>query len=255
MCSEISHIFQFPGLVAVDADTVPHGVITYTLTGADSQYFTLHPHTAEMTTNLVFDAEATHTYVDLQVTAADNGDLNSTVPLTVIIGDENDFSPFFTLAINTSVTVSEAVLPGATVTVVTAQDNDVRGNILNFSLGGIQSNDGGNPFVIDSATGAITIGDGGLDFELSTCYIVTVIVRDSGSPSQSNSAQLLVLLTDVNDNAPEFKPETQQLTLLENSPIGIQHECMQTFYENVLHIFMYVNSSIHSCSCTATAPM
>lgn len=223
-------LMQFPDLVATDVDTTANGVITYSLTGADSQYFVLNPQTAEITTKQVFDAELKQTYTDLQVTATDNGGLNSTVPLIVFVGDENDFSPFFTTEANATVMVSEALLPGASVFVVTAADSDVQGNILNFTLGGIQlegQNDGGSqsPLMIDAATGAITVGEGGLDFELSSYYILTVTVRDSGSPPRSNSTHILVLLTDVNDNAPVFTPATQPFTVMENSPMG-KHQPM-----------------------------
>ena len=217
---------QFPSLVAVDADTASNGVITYSLRGADSHYFSLDPTSAEITTTTVFDAEVAHTYDDLEVVAMDNGGLSSGVPLTVVVGDENDFAPFFTIPVNTTVMVSEGLAPGGGVVIVTASDGDVRGNVLNFSLGGYQR-DGAegelttnNPFVIDSSTGAITVGDGGLDFELSFYYVLSVIVMDSGSPSLTNSTQLLVLLIDVNDNSPIFTPLSQSFSVQENSPIG-----------------------------------
>ena len=212
--------------MAIDTDSAPNSLITYNLTGADSQYFTLNPETAEITTATVFDAEETHTYYDLEMVAMDNGGLSATVPLTVVIGDENDFSPFFTIEANTTVVVSENLGPGETVIVVTARDQDVRGHILNFTLGSYQrrgAEEGlttDNPFDIDSSTGAITVGNRGLDFELSFYYVLTVMVEDSGSPSLSNSTQLLVLLTDVNDNSPAFSPLSQHFTVLENSPPG-----------------------------------
>ena len=218
------YFLQFPDLVATDADTSPNGEVTYSLTGGDAQFFILDPQTAGLTTQQTFDAEETQTFADLQVVATDNGGLSSTVPLTVFIGDQNDFSPFFTIAVGTNMTVSEALQPGAVVIIVTAMDRDVQGNTLNFSLGGIQeqsSNASGNPFVIDPLTGAITVGEGGLDFERSFYYVLTVVVQDSGVPARSNSTQVLILLTDVNDNPPEFTPPSQPFSVEENSPIGI----------------------------------
>ena len=180
----------------------------------------LDPQTAELTTSAVLDAEVTHTYHDLQVVAMDNGGLNSTISLTVIVEDENDFSPFFTTEANTTVTVSEALAPGDVVTVITASDRDARENILTFSFGGEGELMSDNPFVINSSTGAIAVGDRGLDFELSPQYTLTVVVEDSGSPPHSNSTQIVVLLTDVNDNPPTFNPQSQSFNILENSPIG-----------------------------------
>ena len=215
---------QFPDLVATDADTASNGMVNYTLSGADAQYFSLDPQTAEMTTQQRFDAEVIHIYSDLQVIATDNGGLTSTVPLIVYIGDENDLSPYFTIGVNTTVTVTEALSTGANVFIVTATDGDVQGNVLNFTLGEIlqdtQSNVEDSPFELNAATGAITVSNSGLDFELSSYYLLTVIVQDSGSPPRSNSTQLLIRLTDVNDNSPVFIPPSQPFHLVETSPIG-----------------------------------
>ena len=221
-CTHTHTYTQFPGLVATDADTAPNGVITYTLAGADARYFSLDSQTAELTSRETFDAEMEHTYTDLLVIATDNGGLSSNASLTVIISDENDFSPFFTIPVNTTVLVSEGLSPDATVIVITAADNDIQGNVLNFTLGGVQHGGGSsmNPFMIDSGTGAITVGSGGLDFELSFYYVLTVMVQDSGSPSLSNVTAILVLLSDVNDNAPVFTPRSQHFTVQEHSVIG-----------------------------------
>ena len=230
---------QFPDILAVDSDTAPNGVITYTLTGNDAQYFSLNPTTALLTTAALFDAEVLHTYRDLQVVATDNGGLSSSVPLTVVIEDVNDFTPFFTIGANTTVTVSEALSPGDVVIVVTASDSDGRDNVLVFSLGGYvqEGVDGeltsGNPFIIDSATGAIAVGDAGLDFEMSSYYILTVNVEDSGTPPQSNSTQIVVVLTDVNDNSPIFIPEFQSFYVVENSPTG-KLEYKVSGYNNIV---------------------
>ena len=249
--------YQFPELLATDADTASNGVITYTLTGADAHYFTLDPQTAQLATEVVLDAEVLHTYHDLQVVATDNGGLSSTVPLQVIVEDVNDFTPLFTIEANTTVTVSEALAPEEVVFVVTASDSDARENILSFSLGPYQQNrvDGeltsGNPFVIDSATGAISVGGQGLDFELSSYYILTVTVEDSGSPPQSNSTQLVVFLTDVNDNSPTFNPHSQSFNILENSPTGKirDHLISVLYFRSNQFLPMYTSQSVgYECS-------
>ena len=215
--------------MATDADSPSNGIITYTLTGADAQFFSLDRQSAQLTTTATFDAEVTHTYHDLQVVATDNGGLSSTVPLTVVVGDENDFSPIFTIDVNTTVSVSEGLAPGEVVVVVTASDRDVRGNALNFSLGaylqeGVEGElTSNNPFVIEPTTGAITVGNQGLDFELSLYYGLMVIIEDSGSPPLSNSTRLLILLTDINDNSPTFTPQLQTFSTPENSPTGKIH--------------------------------
>jgi hypothetical protein len=106
------------------------------------------------------------------------------------VGDENDFTPYFTIGVNTTVTVSESLSPGDDVFIVTATDSDVRGHVLNFTLGDfIHSGEGSvdNPFQIAPATGAISVGSGGLDYERAVYYLLTVAVEDSGSPPLANS--------------------------------------------------------------------
>lgn len=44
--------------------------------------------------------------------------------------------------------------------------------------------------------------------------------QDGGSPSRSNTTQLLVNVKDVNDNAPRFYTSLFQESVSENVPVG-----------------------------------
>ena len=216
-----SHV-QFPELRATDADTISTGEITYTLAGEGSQMFTINTQTAEITTAAVFDAEEVQSFNTLQVTATDNGGLNSTIEFTILIADQNEFSPNFTIPDSNIITISEALQPGAQVFIVTARDDDVQGNTLNFTLERIlnEAERESDEFAIDSLTGAITVSNQELDYESSSSFILTVGVHDSGVPTLSNSINISILLTDVNDNSPSFIPSLQMFFLEENSPLG-----------------------------------
>lgn len=50
--------------------------------------------------------------------------------------------------------------------------------------------------------------------------MIPVIARDRGNPSLSSSATVTVVLSDVNDNAPQFESCRYDLWIAENSPIG-----------------------------------
>ena len=50
---------------------------------------------------------------------------------------------------------------------------------------------------------------------------ITVIARESGSPL-SGTAQVIIQLTDVNDNTPVFQPSPIALSVQENQPVPTQ---------------------------------
>ena len=209
--------FQIPELLAVDADTAANGQITYALTGADSQYFSLDPQTAQLTTAAIFDAEMIQSLTDLQVAAADSGGLSTTASLTVFIQNENDLTPVFTVPAGTNRTISEASSPGSQIITVAAVDGDVQEDTLTYSLEGDGSE---TVFTIDHLTGAISVGEQGLDYEATSSFLLTVAVTDGGSPPRNASTDVLILLEDVNDNSPVFLGPSQPLEVMEYTPVG-----------------------------------
>ena len=47
-----------------------------------------------------------------------------------------------------------------------------------------------------------------------------VLVLYTGTPAKSSSAQVVVTITNVNDNVPEFEQELYSLSLAESTPVG-----------------------------------
>lgn len=74
-------------------------------------------------------------------------------------------------------------------------------------------------FSINTSSGEIVTA-ASLDFESAQSYVLTVVVTDSGSPPLSSSANLTVLVEDVNDNPPIFSEEIYTLLLNESTPMG-----------------------------------
>ena len=58
-------------------------------------------------------------------------------------------------------------------------------------------------FTIDSTSGEIKTWTG-LDYETEKSHLITVKVRDLGSPPNSNTCQVKVQVSDVNDVPPKF---------------------------------------------------
>ncbi|XP_016284132.2 LOW QUALITY PROTEIN: protocadherin beta-11 [Monodelphis domestica] len=59
-----------------------------------------------------------------------------------------------------------------------------------------------------------------LDREEHPELILTITALDGGSPPSSGTAQVLVLVVDINDNAPVFAQPRYEVQIPENSPIG-----------------------------------
>lgn len=169
-----------------------------------------------------------------------NSPKKSIVPVTVYIKDQNDNYPEFSE--NTyEVHVPEDCETGTTVAWLRAFDED-SGNygtkgIRYTSLGGslaqtyvfVQKKNSVSNFdgkidificslTLDYHTGLITVKQSGVAFdrELASRHYLTVEARDDLGKGNRNTAQLIVNIVDVNDNAPTFLQNKYEAVLLEN---------------------------------------
>lgn len=87
---------------------------------------------------------------------------------------------------------------GAPVLVVEATDGDVGENArITYTI------DDDQVFRIDAATGAITTV-APLNREKIPGYTISVTAQDNGNPPLSDTTDVEIVITDVNDNAPAF---------------------------------------------------
>lgn len=152
----------------------------------------------------------------LTVTATDSGGKMNTATVYVNVTDANNFSPVFENA-PYSASIFEDAIVGTTVLVVSATDNDVGLNaLLTYSLG---EYNGDFAFIINPKTGAI-ITTKLLDRETVTGYLLTVTATDGGNPPLSDTTDVEITVTDVNDNYPIFKQPTYSSSVPEDALIG-----------------------------------
>ncbi|XP_042668130.1 protocadherin Fat 4 [Centrocercus urophasianus] len=135
-----------------------------------------------------------------------------TVNITVL--DAND-PPVFTLG-TYNIQISEGVPPGTHVTFVSAFDSDSVPSWSRFSYF-IGSGNDNSAFSINPQTGQVTV-TAELDRETLPVYNLSVLAIDSGTPSATGSASLLVTLEDINDNGPTLS--TRQGEVMENNRAG-----------------------------------
>lgn len=157
----------------------------------------------------------------LTITASDSGGRTDTATVNVNITDANNFAPVFENAPYTAMVFEDSPI-GTTVLVVSAIDNDVGVNaqityLMNEdTVNGLAHNE---PFVVNPQTGAITT-TALLDRETISAYLLTITAKDGGNPSLSDTTDVEISVTDVNDNAPSFKVPLYQASIPEDALIG-----------------------------------
>ncbi|XP_028275922.1 protocadherin-16-like [Parambassis ranga] len=187
---------------ATDPDAGDSGEINYKITAGDlSGDFHLDKRSGVLSTSRSLDREKRAGYT-LTITAQDEGNppLSSTATVEVTVLDINDHSPQFQSSSYTA-DISEDVPIGSLVLEVKAIDLDYGPNsqVLYFLSRGSQS-----MFIIDQNTGRI-ITAAPLDRERTASYTFDVCATDSSPANPRNStAQVMVYIQDVNDNAPFF---------------------------------------------------
>uniref|UniRef100_A0A8C0QRS6 Cadherin domain-containing protein n=1 Tax=Chelonoidis abingdonii TaxID=106734 RepID=A0A8C0QRS6_CHEAB len=155
---------------------------------------------------------------DLILTATDGGDpvKSGTAQIRIIVLDANDNAPVFTEAIYTA-SVLENVPKGSTVVSVKATDPDEGVNKeLKYSFRSIVEK-ASQIFHLDSRTGEVTVV-GNLDFEESAVYEIEVQAHDGGG--LFDRSKIVILVSDVNDNAPELTITSLLNSIPEDSPPG-----------------------------------
>lgn len=174
----------------------------------DTDFFTVHPDTGEITPARSLDYETTHSYV-FRVLAKDTlaGKTNTAVAYVKIsVTNSNDNAPEFEKNYY-RLKVSENAIPGKGFDLILARDAD--GGIVKYSIVS-----GGGPFQIDPYTGVLSLSK----VLPRDTWEYTFKVRASDGVSDSD-VNVFVYIEDSNDNRPTFT-KCQSATVQENLPAG-----------------------------------
>uniref|UniRef100_A0A5F9CH50 Protocadherin beta 5 n=1 Tax=Oryctolagus cuniculus TaxID=9986 RepID=A0A5F9CH50_RABIT len=136
------------------------------------------------------------------------------------VRDINDHAPEFP-AREMVLKISEITVPGKVFPLKMAQDLDSGSNGLqNYT---ISSNAHFHVVTRNRSDGRRLpelVLDKALDREEQPQLGLTLTALDGGSPPRTGTSQVLILVLDVNDNAPEFAQQLHHVQVPENSPIG-----------------------------------
>lgn len=189
---------------------------------ADNNAFRVDSRTGVITTRTLLDREITEVYT-LIVQATDMATPQSTrktssATVVIHITDDNDNYPQFTERTYT-VAVNEDTnwIENPVIAHVKATDADQGTNAaIRYAIigGNTQSQ-----FSIDSLTGDVSLVKP-LDYESIRSYRLVIRAQDGGSPSRSNTTQLLINIKDINDNMPRFYTSLFQESVSESVPVG-----------------------------------
>ncbi|XP_075959862.1 protocadherin alpha-8-like [Anarhichas minor] len=191
---------------ATDLDEGQNGEVYYSFgNSVSNQLFTLfdiNTATGEILVKGLIDYEKKDKY-EIEIEASDKGLAPLTTEKSVIIQivDVNDNAPVIEFT-SFSSSIPEDSRSGTTVALISVNDLDSRlngkvicsiGDDIPFTL---------SPSLQDNMYSLVTKSP--LDREKQSHYDVTITAKDAGQPPLSSEKTISIVVSDVNDNSPEF---------------------------------------------------
>nr|ABV59326.1 protocadherin epsilon8 [Callorhinchus milii] len=206
---------------AIDLDEGINAEVKYSFSSHSSErgreLFQLDSETGEIKVQGDLDFEEANVY-ELYVQSTDKGTppLAGHAKVIVKLIDVNDNAPEIKLRSILRV-VPEVVKPGTVVAVISVTDRDSGEN------GHVHCTVPMNiPFRLQKSTNnqyKMVVGEA-MDREKESSYNISILAWDGGTPPLSANRTMLVSVSDVNDNAPEFTQSSYNVYLMENNTPG-----------------------------------
>uniref|UniRef100_UPI00358EE5FD cadherin EGF LAG seven-pass G-type receptor 2 isoform X3 n=1 Tax=Myxine glutinosa TaxID=7769 RepID=UPI00358EE5FD len=197
-------------VTATDQDL--NNIVTYEIiSGNTRSRFTMNSKSGFISLTRPLDYKQERRY-SLTVRASDSK-LWSKAYVHVNVTDANTHRPVFQSS-HYSVSIGEDQPVGSLVVVISATDEDIGDNARITYL----MEDNTPQFKIDPDTGAVnTLLP--LDYEYQNGYTLAITAKDNGIPQKSDTTFVDILLTDVNDNSPEFLQNEYYASVGEDAPL------------------------------------
>ncbi|NXI92293.1 CELR2 protein, partial [Psophia crepitans] len=196
---------------AVDRDA--NSVITYQISSGNTRNrFSITSQSGGGLISLALPLDYKLERQYLLTIAASDGTRQDTAQVVINVTDANTHRPVFQSS-HYTVNVNEDRPVGTTVVVISATDEDTGENARITYL----MEDSIPQFRISAETGAVTT-QMELDYEDQVSYTLAITARDNGIPQKSDTTYLEILVSDVNDNAPQFLRDSYQGSIYEDVP-------------------------------------
>ncbi|XP_037531489.1 protocadherin beta-15-like [Nematolebias whitei] len=209
-------------LNATDLDEGPNGEVVYSFSSMVNEkilkLFDINPTTGEITVKGNIDFEGRDRY-EIEIQASDRGlsPLSTQKSVVIKIVDVNDNAPEIEVT-SFSSSIPEDSRPGTTVALISVNDLDsgLNGKVIcsisddvTFSLA---------PSLQDKMFSLVIKSL--LDREKQSNYVITVVAKDAGQPSLLSEKTINMVVSDVNDNRPEFLMSPYTFYIKENNDPG-----------------------------------
>ncbi|XP_041846858.1 protocadherin alpha-8-like [Melanotaenia boesemani] len=207
---------------ATDLDDGTNGNVMYSFSNSVNQniinLFDINQLTGELTVKDLIDYEEKDRY-EIEIVASDRGFAPLTTEKSVIIKvvDVNDNAPEIEIT-SFSSSIPEDSRSGTTVAIISVNDLDsgLNGKVIcnvnedvPFTL---------LPSLKDKMFSLVTKSP--LDREKQSHYELTITAKDAGEPPLSSVKSISVMISDVNDNSPEFALNPYTFYVSEGNPPG-----------------------------------
>ncbi|XP_026186761.1 protocadherin alpha-7-like [Mastacembelus armatus] len=207
---------------ATDLDEGSNGEVVYSFgNDVDARVLArldLNPETGVVTVAGVIDFEEAGRY-EIDIQASDKGTATLTTDKTIIINivDVNDNAPEMEIT-SFSRALPEDSKPGTTVALISVKDADsgLNGKVMCYINPDL-------PFLLTQSLQNnmySVVTKVLLDREKQSEYNVTIIARDAGEPPLTSDKTITIVVSDVNDNRPEFPQTPYMFYINENNKPG-----------------------------------
>ncbi|XP_042338896.1 protocadherin alpha-8-like, partial [Plectropomus leopardus] len=216
---------------ATDLDDGPNGEVVYSFSSIVSRrlldLFDINPSTGEITVKGLVDYEQKDKY-EIEIQASDKGlaPLATQKSVMIKIVDVNDNAPEIEVT-SFSSSIPEDSRPGTTVALISV--NDLDSGLNGKVICSISEN---VPFVLtpslqDKMYALVT--NSPLDREMHPLYDLTIYAKDAAQPPLSSEKTISVIVSDVNDNIPEFTLSPYTFYVTESNDPGLSVFSVKAF--------------------------
>ena len=216
-------VIQLP---ASDPDDGANGTVLFNISSGNTMgKFSINSETGEVKVAAPLDYEDSSDKVHfIYLTIQDAGNppmTNSEIgTLEIHVLDSNDHHPVFPNS-SSYLTISEATPIGSLVMVVTATDEDHGSNSeIEYTI--LEGNEEDTFTVVTHTNGsALIYVQGQIDHETTPGYQLVLQANDRGYPIGYGTLNIIISVTDINDEPPQFTQSSYAGSITENNPNSV----------------------------------